>query len=501
MSRVLPGSLLCGLWLGLFWPVLRWLVTVPFAHANYRLNLFLLLAIGVICIGRLRRNGTTGILAAPRSSAAAATLMLGAAAVYVAADFSLRLHTLSAILFGMGTYGLFGLFVPAARFRQALGTALLLIGVLPFGAHGSSSIGLAVRVLVAQGVRFLLSGLHIGALSVESILVLENGIAHIDVPCSGLRSLWAAGLFYLLATWMLRRRICLRWLVGGALLFILMILANIFRVLLLVLIGLHLELPKVAEVLHLPLGLIGFTAACAISLFFLYGVPAFPAEATKEAGAEAGADAADRPAPAAFLPGLAAALIGLILIHVQRPMELRQPAHAEPSFPAEMVARPVPLDDGERSLFGRFDARASKWRFSYRGLSGSLLAVAAASVRAHHPPEVCLVAHGLRILSIRTIAPQPGMPMRLLDLEALSGGPHRDPDAPRLTAVHWFQSRSRTVDSFLLRVYAALFAKEQQWIMVSVLLDSAPPLSDERLFSLLVGAHTALGRALLGASP
>lgn len=491
MRERLACLLIWSLWLVLFAPLLRWLLTVPFSHANYRLNLILLVAVAVLVVGRALREGELRLRSAPRLSLPAVLLALGAAAGYVAVDHGLRLHTLAAILFGLGTYGLLGLYLPRAAWRGALGSALLFVAVLPFGAHGNSYLGLGVRVLVAHLTQAALSGLSIGAVSAQTILVLENGIAHIDVPCSGLRSLWAGGLFYLLATWALRRHTGLRWVLGGALLGVMLIAANTGRVLVLVLLGLHLKLWRIGEVLHLPLGVIGFVVACAAALLYLLHLPPRPT-------ADDPADASEPAAPRWFVPLLSIALLVLCAVHTQRPKETDPTDPPQLTFPAELSPQPVPLDPGEVSLFSRFGARANKWRIAVSGtpsgsadsaLTGSVLTVSASSVRAQHPPELCLVAHGLKILSVQTVELVPGAPMRLLVSQGLEQG---QASGRRHTAVNWFQSRTQTVDSFLGRIGVTLLGRERRWVLVSVLLDREAAPDDPRLRALISGLHAAI---------
>ncbi|MFO0574725.1 MAG: exosortase O [Polyangia bacterium] len=487
------GLVLLGLWLALFAPLLGWLATVPFSHANYRLNLVLLVGVAGLVLGRWRRDEPRPVLRrTPRRSLAAAGLALGCAAAYVAVDHGLRLHTLAAILFGLGSYGLLGLFLEAAAWRAALGSALLFIAVLPFGAHGNSYLGLGVRLVCAHAVQAALSGLSIGAVSAQTILVLENGIAHIDVPCSGLRSLWAGGLFYLLATWALRRQTGLRWALGGLLLGGLLVLANTARVLALVVLELHLKLHGVGEVLHLPLGVIGFLFACGAALLYLYALPAQPPLAS---GPEAPVAA---PAPRWLVAGLAAGLLVLTAVHARRPADLDPHRHPRITLPAELAPRSVPLDEGEVSLFSRFGARAEKWRIADpRGrLGGSLLMVSASSVRAQHPPELCLVAHGLKIQSVQTVELLPGAPMRLLQTQAPAPPSSNGGDGGRYTAVNWFQAREKTVDSFLGRIGVTLLGRERRWVLVSLLLDRRVAPDDPALQSLVAALHQAIAQTL-----
>src|SRR5206468_2976313 len=104
---------------------------------------------------------------------------------HLANAYTLHMSSLSALLFGLGGYGLLGLYLPRGAFRRGLPPALLLCALLPFGAHANTYAGLAARVLTARIVQDLLAGLHVASLSSQTILVLENGIAHVDAPCSG----------------------------------------------------------------------------------------------------------------------------------------------------------------------------------------------------------------------------------------------------------------------------------------------------------------------------
>jgi exosortase O len=84
--------------------------------------------------------------------------------------------------------------------QKNLPVAGLLACILPFNSQFNSGLGLPARVLTAQVVEQLLSMLHVGAISSYDIIVLENGIAHVDVPCSGIKTLLVGTLFLLAAT-------------------------------------------------------------------------------------------------------------------------------------------------------------------------------------------------------------------------------------------------------------------------------------------------------------
>lgn len=420
---------------------------------------------------------------APRPHPLPLAVCLGAAALHVISEQFVAIHSLQTLLFGLGTYGLISLYRPAADFARGLPAALLLIAALPFGAYANTYIGLFVRMLTAEVVGLLLHAQHVAALSAQTILVLEGGVAHIDVPCSGLRSLWAGALFFVAATWIDRRPVGRRWLLCAGLLFGGLFCANVLRVYVLVVLAVVAGQRTLAELVHEPLGVLGFLAACGaayLALRSLCPTPAAPAAPPLDEG----------PAPRWLAPSLLALLLGTAALHTAHPPP---PEAGLPSFtmPAALGARPAPLTDGERALFARFGARAEKWHFTAGGRAGSLIAVSTTSWRAQHPPELCLSAAGLRIDAATTH--ELPFPARVLTL--------REGDRPR-TAVYWFQSRARTTADFVTRAAAALRAGDRRWVMVSILFDGPDDPAAASTRAVVGGIHDAVARGLTeGARP
>ena len=106
-------------------------------------------------------------------------------------------------------------------------------------------------------------------MGVDTILVFENGISQVDIPCSGVKSLWSGMMFLLAATWIRHKPINLRWLLVAGVFGVLLFAANLARVAALVVVGPVAGWPLLAEMLHLPLGVLGFAAACAAAVALL----------------------------------------------------------------------------------------------------------------------------------------------------------------------------------------------------------------------------------------
>jgi exosortase O len=452
---VAANAALVGAWLGLHASTLRWL-GAHFAGSPLHAGL-LVVALALLARGVGPRAGAGEVARAlsrrPRAAAVPLALVVLAALGFLVVERRLDVSILSALLFGVGSYGLAGLYVDGDRFRRALPAALLLIALLPFGDQADTYLGFTARVATARVVAAALAACGQGALPVETILILENGAAHIDVPCSGVRSLWTGLLFFLAATCLLRRRLGARWALIGILLAASLLVENLARVAAVVLLAAGLGLRRAAEVIHAPLGVLGFALACGLALALLRRfVPAV----------DEGAAAAARPRRARGLaPLLAGSLLALTALHARRPAAAAPPPPPRLALPGALVAQALPLTVGETDLFRRWGGAADKRRFRLGEHEGTLLAVFSRSWRAHHAPEVCLAGSGVRVEDLHDLALDAGAVVRVA---AADGG--------RRTAVYWFQSPSRTTGDLAARIWDDVSGRERRWVQISLLIDA-----------------------------
>ncbi len=375
----------------------------------------------------------------------------------------------SVFCFVLGTFGLLGGVLRPGSWRRALPAAVLLACALPFGARFGIGLGYPARVLTARLVEQVLASLGVASLPVHDIILLENGVAHVDLPCSGLKSLWTGAVFFLAATWIEGRALGWRWLAGFGLFQGLLLLANSLRVLLLVLFGLVLGLPRLAEILHTPLGVFGFLACCAAGVALLRCAPA-----GRSPGPAPPAE--PRPLPAGWL------LLPLALLAAAMPPLAPSSEGVSPPAigePPGIAFRPLPMTPVEAAFFADQPGTvARKGSFEHRGLGGSLLLVATTSWQAHHAPELCLVSSSQKVDSVAPASLGGGLEVQHLRLG----------DGAR-TAVYWFQSPERTTGSLLRRFWRDLVHGERRWVMVSLLLSSAADPDSPDLRALLRRIH------------
>lgn len=471
-------------WLYLNLPNLQWLVeTIPEATP---FNLVLLGLGGLLLVIQgMRYSQELSISATPTLYLLPSIVMVGSAIGAAAIPYFLDLEQLPVLLSILGTYGLLGLFLTPSSWRKGLPVAIAVACLLPFGVQFSNGLGFPARLLTAHAVERILAHWHIAAISSEDIIVLESGIAHVDLPCSGMKSLWVGTLFLLAATWLENRRIGLHWLLVCAANFIFLVLANIGRVLTLVVMTYILDRPQFAHLLHIPLGVVAFSTACLMTWGLLRGVPV-GSEVERHRGRTAISLRGFNSHPWVTQTVLAVCILGLAFI----PHPLKTPALTLTNVQASLPfsTQSIPLTDIEQKFFANYSgATAQKQQFEFHGISGSMLLVSS-PWRAQHPPELCLAGMGFQVRGAQKQQLTPDITGNWL---SLNGGTRQ--------AVYWFQSSQRTTDDFVSRTWGEVTRREPTWVMVSILFDRAYQPDSPEVVTFLTQVHRALAQQFQGA--
>jgi len=482
----LLNATLLGSWLLLFRPVYLYL-TIIFSRQEFRTNQIVLLGVLLLIVVQIRKRALQiDLLTLPQWHLPALSLVAGGSLSFLLVERYLDVNTFSASLFGLATYGLLGLWMSPPAWRRGLPAALLLIGALPFGEHLQTFVGYPVRILTAAIVRQGLAALGVHTVGIDTILVFESGISKIDLPCSGVKSLWTGGLFWLAATWIEGRTIRLRWLLAGAGFALLLLLANLVRVAVLVGVGPVAGANLLAEMLHVPLGVLGFVGACTAAVALLRRIPAAsePPEYSRVIAPDS------LPRPFWLVPLLGSTFLGMALLYTPRPQVVLAESGPAWQFPAGLAAEPWPLTAGERRWLADSGVdHADRYHFQWEGYSGSLLLVTGNTWRAHHRPESCFQVYGLTVERTYTHLVAPDFPIRLLALSTQGG-------VGRLSAAYWLQSASLTTDDYATRIWADLVPHPQRWVLVTILFDQpVNPAADETQ-GLYQALHKAIGENL-----
>lgn len=494
------------------------------AREDFRTNQLALLAIAALIVYQVRSGQwQLEFHAAPRFYPLPLALAWGGALAYLAVERWLDINTVSATLFGIATYGLIGLWLAPASWRSGLPAALLLVGILPFGEHMQTFVGYPMRLATAEIVRQGLAAFHIAATGIDTILVLENGVAQIDLPCSGIKSLWTGALFLLAATWLTRRAVNWRWVLVALTFAALLLLANVLRVAALVVSAQVLNLRALAEMLHVPLGVLGFLGACAAAFALLrFCAPLFrkPSACIVELNSMTQQSSSKNKAalermlllPCSFqrlvhgtncspriaiqwsarwrTPLLAATILVMALAYAPRAQTGLIAQAPQWNFPPALQTQPLPLKTDELAWLTRDGAEAAaRFRFAWQGISGSMILVTSATWRAHHRPERCFEVYGLTLDTSQPQLVHEKFPVRAVTL--------RDPKSDaRLSAAYWFQSAARTTDDYGTRIWADTAAPAERWVLVSILFDENVNANDARVRELYASLHGVVAQQL-----
>ncbi len=448
-------------------------------------------------------------------------LILSSSGGAIAISWLLNISQLKAVFFFLGLYGILGLFLDSLIWQKNLPTAILIAIILPHATQFSNGLGVPVRILTANVVEKILSQWHITAISSQEIVVLENGIAHIDAPCSGLKSLWTGLLFLLTATWLEGRIIGLKWVLVCASTITLLVVNNIIRVLILVILNHVINQPIFAKILHLPLGVLGFIFACSLSWLMLKFVPIAPSSLIKEELFQENHKIEQPSLPNSlshrrggiieFLPNptgrgvgvraiyqgglhsqkiIITSLIMLFLImpQLQYNQQIKL-AIAPLKFPETFTIEKLDLTPIEEKFFSNqeFPTIAEKKRFIYGKITGSLITVFSTSWQSHHLPEVCLITSGLKIDKVEKKQLNKDVLGRWLTLQ--NG---------QLSATYWLQSLQQTTDDLLLRMWAEITNKNHTWVLISIVFDHNFNPEDEQMYKFTNNIHQVINNSLNG---
>ncbi|HEX9924722.1 MAG TPA: archaeosortase/exosortase family protein, partial [Anaerolineae bacterium] len=315
------------------------------------------------------------------------------------------------------------------------------------------------------------------------------------------RSLWTGGLFLIAATWVMRRPLDLKWLAVALIMAGLLFIANLVRVGVLVVIGQVAGWRLAAEMLHIPLGVLGFVAVCVVAVKCLeWQRPGSASSAQLKAESQDKMDpmptSSARPSgltqPRWLMPALLGSILAMGLIYTPRPevgLSQSPPAWA---FPAGLQTEPMPLTPAEFDWLTRDGAEsADRRRFEWRGISGSMILITSSTWRAHHRPERCFEVYGLSLDDSRPHLVRPDLPLRFVSLG--NGQNHS-----LLSATYWFQSSSRTTDDYAARIWADLPPNRERWVLVSILFDDVYDPNEADVQTLYMALHQTVAGHLEG---
>lgn len=500
LGRMAVNFSLAALWIWLYWAVFGYF-RVIFSHEEFRTNQIILVIVLILFFVQFRKERWRPRLdVLPHIFWPGLTLLLIGSVSYLLAERFLDINTLSASLFGLATYGLIGLWMSPRRWLAGLPAALLLIGTLPFGEHLQTFVGYPIRIATANIIQEGLQAVGINSVGVDTILVFESGLAQVDIPCSGIKSLWTGMLFLIAATWIERSSINLRWFGIAILMGILLFLANVARVAVLVIVGQVVGWDLIAELIHVPLGVLAFGMVCGVVLFFIrtqkpsvYLTPLKFVQSPPESDETSGI----MKRPIWLAPFLAIGIAGMALVYTPRPYPVMAQASIDWVFSSKIQVQVDPLSPELFAWVTKDGAEfADRWDFTWNGeadeIHGSLMFLTSNTWRGQHRPERCFEVQGITVETYQTVFFDDEFTAQMV---LVSGGPQQ------ATALYWLQTGQHATDDFAARIWSDLGSERQPWVLVTLLLDDVYPPNSAEVRSIAEIVRTVVADSLEGGLP
>jgi len=468
-----------------FAPVLSWFVN-KMSLANGYLHLFAVTGLVGLAIFRIKKIKDsifeTQALAHP-----ALLIWIPAIGFYLINEANIGFHTLSAALFLVYLYGIAGHFIKRQYWAAMLLPIGLLILVLPFEHYLDIYLGFPLRLVSAEWTRLILQTLQIDTMTVESILMIDNKAAIVDLDCSGIKSLWIGMIFYLLITWIERFQINIRWVALAALYILLLVCANVARITILVLLDLIFDQAGLAQAFHQALGLLGFAIASLTIWFLLHFF------ATKQLDASIKNKPLTQFKTQPFLLACFLLVTHLIALFIYQPFSSAKtsPSTASHSLPvlANIIHEEVSLSPQEDTFFTNNQSIAKKYALlvttEKRQVKASMVLVWNRTWKAHHVPENCYTSQAYSISHKSVWNISPTLNVRHLTLNKIAQQQNNT-----LSGIYWFQSPQKITPDYSSRVIDGLFNPHQEWVMVSILW--AEPITPEETRPIIQSISQAL---------
>jgi exosortase O len=204
----------------------------------------------------------------PQKNITAFWLLIGCVVAYFLNGAVFYFGLLKGILAITSLYALIGLHFDTELWKRLFFLVVILICTLPFLDAMQRFLGFPLRILTAQVVSFLIGMLGFANINQSTVILTENNVTSIDIPCSGVKSLYIGFLFLLAFFYIKNIRLNKKSVLVGILFFILLTIVNIWRVFSLIFVHDILNMTSLADRVHVGLGLLGFILSC-LSLIYL----------------------------------------------------------------------------------------------------------------------------------------------------------------------------------------------------------------------------------------
>ncbi len=377
------------------------------------------------------------------------------------------------ILLLLGIYSLLGFYLEYRFWKRSVFIFLLLVLTLPLLERVQRFLGFPIRLVTANTVSFLLEFFGIGNISKSAVIVTENHATSIDLPCSGVKSIYTGALFMLAVYYLQKVRISIKLIVITLGFFAALLFFNTWRVFSLVYIYDVLSMKSFGNTVHVFLGVMGFLISC---IFFWTITSRYASLDTPSAKTQNLVDKYTKYLKPFLVIVLSILFATNLFFAKQQPVAINQTIQNEYSYKLNGInLTELPFTDREVSYFVNSDVEFSK-KFSGTITGGqifSLLIVTSKSARTHHDPEICLQGLGYKINNSEILQAN-GLRLRRL---TLNDGNDQ--------VLYWYVGKENNLLDYSERVWEEITKIGQTWVLVMIGFTDPIDLSREDVRDLL----------------
>lgn len=383
------------------------------------------------------------------------------------------------ILAYLAIYFYLGFWLKPSFWKRSIFVFILLILTLPILERLQKFIGFPLQLMTAKIVSFLLQLVGAGHVSNSTVIMTENYATTIDLPCSGVNSIYSGGIILLAIFFLERIKLSLKSIVLTCSFFALLIFFNIWRVFALVYVYGILNFIEIGNSIHIFLGVTGFLASCLL-LWYGSGYCQKSVEPSSKI-LKKSPNLFSRKSTIKF------SLLILIITGILTNTIIKTPAKKQTNNNQSVAfkipnaqLKLVPFNEKEKTLFFNSDVIfSSKYNLKWKQKNMGLLLVKSKSARTHHDPELCLQGLGYRLISqeSKTID---GNRIKQIEIQTSD-----DFDSPLATVYYWYVSKDRIIIDYSERVWEQFNNPNQEWVLVELSFFNSQKPEDQELGGLI----------------
>lgn len=394
--------------------------------------------------------------------------------------FVTKLSIVSPMLLFLGAYALFGFFIDYSFWKKSVFVFLLLIFTLPVLERLQRFLGFPIRLLTAEIVSNILQFLGISTISNATVIMTENNAANIDLPCSGVKSIYTGSVFMLTVYYLQQVKLSLKLLFITVIFFISLIFFNTWRVFSLVYMYNTQGLQEIGDIVHVLLGIIGFLASCYLLWFLI-------TKYTKEQKNTIKKESGKKSEAITSFPARQIAIAVLILLFTINTIVIKnQPIQTiikeNHTFTLQTIPLTyLPFSKREAGYFETNDVQFGK-KFvgkTGNGIPFTLLIVSSKSAKTHHDPEICLQGLGYTINDSKVVQINSFL-IRNLQVNDTN------------QVLYWFVGKDKNILDYSERVWEEIRHPNNTWVLVEIAFTKEVDLNDSNIQNLISEVNTSI---------